>query len=409
MASHDDAGGELDQARREIARLNRALQERDGLIGIAPAFFGFLSPEGRVQHCNDLALSIIGARREEVIGQLFWEAAWWDSLPDSAERARQGVADAAAGRSVHLDLRYSVLRDGLRARRCVALSLAPALDVAGRVVGIAVAGINVTDRGLPHGEGEAGRADGELALAGAEEARRQAESASRAKDALLARVSLELRTPLNSILGWAHMLRYGSLDPVASRHGVETIERNAKVQARMVEELLEASRRTASPPLPVTRLEDPDLGPARDPSPAKEPAARSGGASSLGAITVLVLDDEPDARELLGVILRAYGAEVLMAESAEQAMRLLVRHSPTVLVSDIGMPVMDGYALIRQVRSLDAETSRIPAIALTAFARAEDRQRALAAGFQAHVTKPIAPDELVSLVRELAGSAVGHG
>jgi CheY-like chemotaxis protein len=118
-------------------------------------------------------------------------------------------------------------------------------------------------------------------------------------------------------------------------------------------------------------------------------------AVDLAGIKVLVVDDEVDARELIKRVLMECGAEVLTAGSAVQALELLERERPDVLLSDIGMPDIDGYELMRRVRALGA---RVPAIALTAFARSEDRTRALRAGFLQHVSKPVEPSELVATI-----------
>jgi CheY-like chemotaxis protein/two-component sensor histidine kinase len=124
----------------------------------------------------------------------------------------------------------------------------------------------------------------------------------------------------------------------------------------------------------------------------------------LNGLRVLVVDDEADARDLLTTILGQYGVEVTTVATASEVLEALPRLKPSVLVSDIGMPGEDGYALIRKVRALDAEQGgEIPAVALTAYARAEDRIRALASGFQLHMPKPVNPEELVAIVANLAG------
>jgi PAS domain S-box-containing protein len=131
---------------------------------------------------------------------------------------------------------------------------------------------------------------------------------------------------------------------------------------------------------------------------------REGAASSLGGVRALVVEDQADARELLSVLLRQYGAEVVTASSAAEAISAIRRERPDVMVSDIGMPGEDGYWLIREVRSLGAELGGdVPAVALTAYASVADRERALAAGFQAHVSKPIEPSALVSAVAGVVG------
>ncbi len=123
---------------------------------------------------------------------------------------------------------------------------------------------------------------------------------------------------------------------------------------------------------------------------------------SLRGIEVLVVDDEPDARDLVATVLRAREAEVVVAASAERAVEILHQRSPMVLISDIGMPVTDGYAFLGAVRGLVVAARGIPAIALTAYAREEDRRRALEAGFQGYLSKPVDPDALVQLVAEAA-------
>jgi CheY-like chemotaxis protein len=122
----------------------------------------------------------------------------------------------------------------------------------------------------------------------------------------------------------------------------------------------------------------------------------------LDGISVLVVDDEADTRELLEVILEQCGATVMTAQSAQAAIELLGQHHADVMLSDIGMPDEDGYELIRQVRALPPESGgRTPAIALTAYARVEDRLHALRAGYQMHVPKPVVLAELVALIASL--------
>lgn len=124
---------------------------------------------------------------------------------------------------------------------------------------------------------------------------------------------------------------------------------------------------------------------------------------ALSGIKVLIVDDEPDARDFLVAALEEYGAQVTPAASTPEAIALLAQQQPTVLVSDIGMPGEDGYTLIRRVRALPPQQGGdIPAAALTAYAREEDRIRALSAGYQLHVPKPIQPQQLVSVVANLA-------
>jgi PAS domain S-box-containing protein len=127
---------------------------------------------------------------------------------------------------------------------------------------------------------------------------------------------------------------------------------------------------------------------------------------SLAGLRVLVVDDEPDTLDFLVAVLEGCGADVTIASSAAEAFRLLHEAKPDVLVSDIGMPGEDGYALIRKVRRLEeAEGGRTPAVALTAYAREADRRKAVRAGFHAHMTKPVVPSELAEVIASLAGRA----
>ena len=387
-------------------------------------------------------------------------------------------------------------------------------------------------------------------------ARSEAERMSNVKDEFLATLSHELRTPLNAILGWSHLLRSGGKDRADLLKGLETIERNARIQTQLIEDLLDMSRITSGKlrldvqsisPVPFIdaametvkpaadakgiRLEkflDPLAGPiAGDParlqqvvwnllsnaikftrkdgrvevvlrrvdshieisvadtgigidarfmphlferfrqgdasttrsfgglglglsivkslvelhggtvaaaSPGEglgttvtvrlpvnavhrpahaaedelDPSAGPGEArvvaGELSGIRVLVVDDQADARILISRLLQDSGAEVQTAASADEALRLLADHRPDVLVSDIGMPEANGFELLKRVRALEQqEGGRVPAIALTAFARFEDRTRALRAGFLVHVSKPVDPSELIAIVASVAG------
>lgn len=129
-------------------------------------------------------------------------------------------------------------------------------------------------------------------------------------------------------------------------------------------------------------------------------------AASLDGVRVLAVDDEEAARELVAMMLAQAGAETRTAASVAEAMAILATLSPEqypdVLVSDLSMPEEDGYSLIRQIRQLAPEQGgRLPAIALTAFGRMEDRVRVLGAGFQSHVIKPVEAEELVAVIASL--------
>jgi PAS domain S-box-containing protein len=385
-------------------------------------------------------------------------------------------------------------------------------------------------------------------------ARRLAEDASRLKDDFLAMISHELRAPLTAILGWAQMLRSGTLDRASAERALLTIERNAKSQAHLVGDLLDASRiatgKLSLENRPVElmsiveaavdgvrpsveaknlrmqivlepwvgpfngdqermkqvvwnllsnaikftpqgglievrleRLENKallivsDTGQGIDPEylpfifdrfsqmdsssrrrqgglglglaivkhivelhggaiyaysrgegqgsdfmvtlplatqtgdgadPTMWAPRRSEGDESrsgtLGGVRVLVVDDEYDTREILSVMLTRFGAEIRTAESAAEAMAIFSQWLPDVLVSDIGMPVEDGYALIKKIRALPQENGGdVPAIALTAFASAQDKRNALAAGFQRHLAKPVEPVALAKNVALILG------
>jgi CheY-like chemotaxis protein len=144
---------------------------------------------------------------------------------------------------------------------------------------------------------------------------------------------------------------------------------------------------------------------------ARETTARPGGFGDVAEaielpelrnIRVLIIDDEADGRTLVAHILQDRGASPVCISSAEEALEALGREHFDVLLSDIGMPNMDGYQLIREVRRLDkSRTKPIPAIAITAYARPEDRQRSLLAGFHMHLSKPIEPRELIASIAGL--------
>ncbi len=142
---------------------------------------------------------------------------------------------------------------------------------------------------------------------------------------------------------------------------------------------------------------------ARSIKPREPEAAAAVDDTRLDEIRVLVVDDEPDAREVVSFLLEDRGAAVQTAASAEEARSVVARLVPHVIVSDIGMPREDGYSFIQSIRALPhAKGGAVPAVALTAFTSPEDRRRALNAGFNKHLGKPVDPDELLSVVRALA-------
>ena len=130
------------------------------------------------------------------------------------------------------------------------------------------------------------------------------------------------------------------------------------------------------------------------------------GLPSLQGLKVLVVDDEADTGELIGEVLKECGSEVIVSRSAAEALEALEQHHPDILISDLGMPDEDGYSLIEKIRALPSDRGGdIPAAALTAYARAEDRMRVLRSGFQFHLPKPVDSAELVTVVASLAGRA----
>lgn len=149
-------------------------------------------------------------------------------------------------------------------------------------------------------------------------------------------------------------------------------------------------------PLAVTDAGSSGEGPAKATEPTPElPRWLSG-------IRVLAVDDTPDSREILGLILERAGAEVRLASSAKEALRLLESWRPSLIIADIGMPGEDGYALIHQVRALKPENGgMVPALALTGYASQQDRVQSFLAGFQAHMTKPVKPEELIAAAANL--------
>jgi hypothetical protein len=382
----------------------------------------------------------------------------------------------------------------------------------------------------------------------------QLQQASRMKDEFLAIVSHELRSPLNAILGWATLLKSDRISDENKVKGLETIERNAKLQTQLIEDLLDVSRiitgklklkmqslqitsiveaaiESVRPiadakriqlqclldstvgtvkgdlgrlqqviwnllsnaikftptggrielrldkvnsnvqitvsdtgigieseflPFVFERFRQADAtstraygglglglaivrhlvelhgGTVRVESPGKEQGAiftvnlpsempvllsarvPDGGVSlntsqsfaclpTLAGLKVLIVDDEADTRDYQATLLSTSGATVKAVASAAEALEVIKQWQPDVLLSDIGMPLEDGYSLVRKIRALPpAKGGQIPAVALTAYAKDEERQQALSCGFQQHLSKPIEPAELVKVVASLA-------
>ncbi len=159
--------------------------------------------------------------------------------------------------------------------------------------------------------------------------------------------------------------------------------------------------------LPINKRAE--VGPSVPPVSVREGVPLQSDASELRGLRALVVEDDPDARDLIGHLLESEGMEARLASTAAEALAALETYTPDVILSDIGMPGEDGYALIRRIRTLPSAKSAIPAIALTAFAREADRTRALVEGFNRHIAKPIELTELIRAVSELAGTHLGAG
>ena len=482
---------------------------------------------------------------------------------DDGERARSALDQALASRSDY-DVEYRLKRRpdgatvwiGAKGRGNYAPDGA-VLGMTGVMQDISARKHTELDNARLYEEVKRAAEERNVLLESERAARSYAERTNSMKDDFLATLSHELRTPLSAILGWSHALRSRRMGEDELRQGLEKIERNARMQAQLIEDLLDMSRIASGkvrldvqPVEPISFIEaavetvrpaaeakgirlekrlDPSAGPINgDPQRLQQivwnllsnaikftpkdgkvqvllervnshvefsvadtgigieaqflphvferfrqadasTTRRFGGLGlglsivkhlvelhggtvhvksagegcgstfsvhlpvtvvhtaggreervhprtpasappetfkpvDLAGIKVLVVDDEPDARELIQRVLLDCNAEVHMAANAAEALRLVEKEKPHVLVSDIGMPEVDGYELLRRVRALgSARGGNVRAIALTAFARSEDRTRALRAGFQVHVAKPVEPPELIATVANAAG------
>ena len=154
-------------------------------------------------------------------------------------------------------------------------------------------------------------------------------------------------------------------------------------------------------PLSIVQLQD-ESSPRIHPT-NETPSGELLSLPRLEGVHVFSVDDEPDARDLLRAVLENQGAKVTSFSGGEEALAALETTKPTVLICDVGMPKMDGFQLIRALRAKEPRSERIPALALTAFARAEDRKRSLIAGYQAHLAKPFDVGELILVIADLVG------
>jgi CheY-like chemotaxis protein len=222
---------------------------------------------------------------------------------------------------------------------------------------------------------------------------------------LLELVSHELRQPLNAILGWTQILHADTLPPERVKHGLEVIQQNVRTQARMISDLLDSSRSAELRAKTVT-LRPSLLSQATSASLPRNSEQRPPQIPPqvLSGLKILIVDDEPEAREFALWALCRHGAQTRAASSACEALIGFQEWNPDVLVSDIGMPEGDGCELLRRIRTLEQERGgRIVAVAMTAFARPEDRESCRAAGFAQHLSKPIEADALVRAVLQGVG------
>jgi PAS domain S-box-containing protein len=194
-------------------------------------FAGLLAPDGTVLEANRLCLEECGFTREEIVGRKFWDCGWWNPSPELMVMVRGGCALAAEGRFLRRESPYFIA-DG--SERCIDFALAPVMNAAGRVLFIAATGTDITHQRTLSDERE-------RLLAAERSAREEAERASHLKDEFLATLSHELRTPLNAILGWTRILSE-SREEEDLAEGLQTIERNARAQTVIIEDLLDMSR-----------------------------------------------------------------------------------------------------------------------------------------------------------------------
>lgn len=215
-------------------------------------------------------------------------------------------------------------------------------------------------------------------------------------ETFVATLSHDLRTPLTAIVGWADIMQKGVRSGEEFERAVEAINRNAENLSGVVSALLEFLPHA----LERARETEPELDEEEE-----MPMSADVTEPNLAGVHVLIVEDDPDGNELVRTILERYGARVSSATTAGAALDILAFGSerPHILVSDIGLPDMNGMELIECVRARGDVT--LPAVALTAYASRADATKAIAAGFDAHVAKPVQPATLGRVV----SSALGRG
>jgi CheY-like chemotaxis protein len=224
-------------------------------------------------------------------------------------------------------------------------------------------------------------------------------------DDFLTAVSHELRSPLNAIVTWAHVLRQGGLEPEIVSRALESIERNANLQSKLLDDLMAFARLGIEPvPDKGRAIDTPQPPPVEKDKPLGiSAAAAEGRLADLKGVRVLVVDDDRDTRDSITALLVENRAEASNAGSVREALRSLAEQPPHVVVTDLLMPDLDGFSLLRMIRTIESLNAiRIPTIALTALSSEESQRRGLESGFDVYLMKPINPEELLSIVAAAA-------
>ena len=222
----------VERERQLLAETATANNKFRAFFEQGPLFAGIMALDGSIIEANRLSLEACGYTREQVVGKRFWDCPWWRQSEALMQQIKLAVAQTASGQIFEAEMPYFVA-DG--SQRMVRLIVLPIKDEAGRITFLAPTGSDITDLK---------RAESQLddLLQAERAARTAAERASLLKDEFLATLSHELRTPLNSILGWSQIMRNKSADSELIAQGLEVIERNARAQAEIIEDLLDMSR-----------------------------------------------------------------------------------------------------------------------------------------------------------------------